>query len=1054
MSVINNPQGAVKLEEVMANEALAGIGTAIGQDALDVVKQLQRLGLEGNFSNAVFTDGRLQWDGSKLSWNIDTRTNKLIYRFLGTDSATLRTIDVVVTGSTVANGATAFKDVTLANGDLLYLEISKDNLMNSGGTLVIENAVTGGSVVSGKTMRKVNLTPTTGFPQIAIDLTNGGTTICIPVAFRYDWTGTTLQQDLIWCHGVRWQANTTVTLGSSTALSAGGSLLNYLELSLKSWDAEVGLDGWNQYVNAGASPTTGSGGSPSANWVFTSTSLNSEVLRGGSSYIIAKTSSANLQGQGVSVDYTIQRGYQSRRAIIKAVYRVISGTYNTGDIKLFVIADPNGTPAVLNVINPEVPTGEGELQAAFDPIVGVDTYRLCWHQASTTTNLFRLAFDDVRINPIFYVQADVLGSAASAGFIQQYGGTTDPTGYMICDGRSLSRTAYPELFANIGTAYGSVDVNSFNIPDLRGQFTRGLMNWQSQTFTSANVATNPTNTITLANHKINRSGFPVRFTSTGTLPAGLSANQTYYAIYVDGNTIKVSNTVSNTPVSITSGGTGTHTIVQWMDLGALNRSLGTVGGNSTGIGSSQSDAMQGHHHNYYAFNNHFSMGYNYADWEGNGFVENNDSRGTYNSKILDPSDDGTNGTPRTGLETRPANVSVCYVIKLYNDKKQTVLTNSRVEYVSNTNATNASSDLTAFSYAIAGSFIPNGATGTTYTRRVQFTSLITLSDRVILEVDGGSNGVIWSPASSRFPYLSVSGTQYGISVTPVPASNAVDVSFNSGGIDQSGASWSTLSTWKWRVIRTSNPNAVEASAGDDIGTVKMYAGDTPANGWLICDGRQLNRVSFQNLFAIVGTKYGAGDGSSTFNIPDLRGVFPRGNIGWDTQNFIPGNVNVGVSTITLTSHKINRSGFPVRFTNSGGGLPSALNNTTTYYAIYVDANTIKLATSRANALSGTAMGLGSAGTGTHTIIQYVDPDASSRLASTAGGDTGNTLGTYQDDQYKLHNHTFTIYGNTGGAVAPGGSNGTGGTSSPSTSLSGGNETRPVNLSVNFIIRAY
>lgn len=59
------------------------------------------------------------------------------------------------------------------------------------------------------------------------------------------------------------------------------------------------------------------------------------------------------------------------------------------------------------------------------------------------------------------------------GSILPYGGTSAPSGWMICNGASLLRTDYAELFAVIGTAFGSADSTHFNIPDLRGEFLRG-----------------------------------------------------------------------------------------------------------------------------------------------------------------------------------------------------------------------------------------------------------------------------------------------------------------------------------------------------------------------------------------------------------------------------------------------------------------------------------------------------------------------------------------------------------------------------------------------------
>lgn len=49
-----------------------------------------------------------------------------------------------------------------------------------------------------------------------------------------------------------------------------------------------------------------------------------------------------------------------------------------------------------------------------------------------------------------------------------------------------------------------------------------------------------------------------------------------------------------------------------------------------------------------------------------------------------------------------------------------------------------------------------------------------------------------------------------------------------------------------------------------------------ANEWLICDGAAVSRTTYADLFAAIGTTYGAGNGSTTFNLPDLRGRFPLG----------------------------------------------------------------------------------------------------------------------------------------------------------------------------------
>jgi|SRR5581483_1365963 len=54
------------------------------------------------------------------------------------------------------------------------------------------------------------------------------------------------------------------------------------------------------------------------------------------------------------------------------------------------------------------------------------------------------------------------------------------------------------------------------------------------------------------------------------------------------------------------------------------------------------------------------------------------------------------------------------------------------------------------------------------------------------------------------------------------------------------------------------------------GTIIMYAGGTTPSGWLLCDGSAVSRSTYQALFAAIGTTYGAGDGSTTFNLPNFQ----------------------------------------------------------------------------------------------------------------------------------------------------------------------------------------
>lgn len=61
-----------------------------------------------------------------------------------------------------------------------------------------------------------------------------------------------------------------------------------------------------------------------------------------------------------------------------------------------------------------------------------------------------------------------------------------------------------------------------------------------------------------------------------------------------------------------------------------------------------------------------------------------------------------------------------------------------------------------------------------------------------------------------------------------------------------------------------------------IGSVLMYGAATAPPGWLLCDGTAVDRTTYAALFAIISTTFGAGNGTTTFNVPDFRGIFPKG----------------------------------------------------------------------------------------------------------------------------------------------------------------------------------
>ncbi|MEJ1402587.1 MAG: phage tail protein [Candidatus Sedimenticola sp. (ex Thyasira tokunagai)] len=72
--------------------------------------------------------------------------------------------------------------------------------------------------------------------------------------------------------------------------------------------------------------------------------------------------------------------------------------------------------------------------------------------------------------------------------------------------------------------------------------------------------------------------------------------------------------------------------------------------------------------------------------------------------------------------------------------------------------------------------------------------------------------------------------------------------------------------------------AAGQQSGIPCGGVIAWTSSTPPDDYVECNGSAINRTTYADLFAIIGTLFGAGDGATTFNLPDMRGEFIRG---WD-----------------------------------------------------------------------------------------------------------------------------------------------------------------------------
>ena len=184
-------------------------------------------------------------------------------------------------------------------------------------------------------------------------------------------------------------------------------------------------------------------------------------------------------------------------------------------------------------------------------------------------------------------------------------------------------------------------------------------------------------------------------------------------------------------------------------------------------------------------------------------------------------------------------------------------------------------------------------------------------------------------------------------------------------------------------------------AGVPSGSVFCMAVATVPSGYLECNGAAVSRTTYAALFAIIGTNYGTGNGSSTFNLPDLRGEFVRGfdnGRGADSGRSIASSQ--GASNASH-NHSISASG-----TTSTRSLTGSV-----------------------NVISESFAGFGGSATGVFT------KKGGFNAGGTPGGPDSNNCGGFDMDA--SHNHTVTVSGTTG---------------------SQGSEARPRNVAMMYIIK--
>jgi microcystin-dependent protein len=157
------------------------------------------------------------------------------------------------------------------------------------------------------------------------------------------------------------------------------------------------------------------------------------------------------------------------------------------------------------------------------------------------------------------------------------------------------------------------------------------------------------------------------------------------------------------------------------------------------------------------------------------------------------------------------------------------------------------------------------------------------------------------------------------------------------------------------------------------GSIIIWSTNTPPSNWLLCNGATVSRTTYAALFSVIGTTYGAGDGSTTFVVPNLMGRVPVGRDSnqteFDTLAETGGAKNVTLAITNLPSH-----------THTG------------------------TTTTDSHSHSGTTS---SAGAHTHTVSDAGDGAVTVGLSGSTTGVANNVFATRTTSSNGSHTHTYT-----------------------------------------------
>lgn len=167
-------------------------------------------------------------------------------------------------------------------------------------------------------------------------------------------------------------------------------------------------------------------------------------------------------------------------------------------------------------------------------------------------------------------------------------------------------------------------------------------------------------------------------------------------------------------------------------------------------------------------------------------------------------------------------------------------------------------------------------TSVTTSKKITYTNLETDLIANPLPVDGGGTGANLSGTGGANQFVKQASAGANFTVGAIAAADLPSASETAkGAVEIATQAETDAGTDTGRVVVPARMTA-KVGAMTNIGEIRLWSNATPPSKWLICDGAAVNRTTFADLFAEISTTFGVGDGSTTFNIPQLSQKSPIG----------------------------------------------------------------------------------------------------------------------------------------------------------------------------------